>query len=117
MVWGRAWLLARRFVYWVSSRSSKCRANHLGALEMARRNSQAAVLPGVTSAPARASARPGDDDAEIAGWLAERARRVALGLAAALITARAYWPGEADLKAEVSSGLGWVAGVLIATAF
>ena len=35
-------------------------------------------------------------------------RRMALGLTAALMTARAFWPSEPDLKEGAGSGLYWV---------
>ena len=44
----------------------------------------------------------------------ERVRRIALGLTAALITARAFWPSEPDLREGAGSGLYWVFAVLIA---
>jgi O-antigen ligase len=47
------------------------------------------------------------------GRLGERIRRVALGLAAALMTARAFWPSEPDLKEEAGAGLPWVLVVLV----
>ncbi len=54
-----------------------------------------------------------DRDVESVKWLGERVRRIALGLAAALITARAFWPGEPDLKFEAGTGLYWDLAVLI----
>jgi len=57
----------------------------------------------------------------MATWLGERLRRFALGLLAALITARAFWPSEVDLKAEAGTGLHWdlailmVAGIALAS--
>jgi len=50
-----------------------------------------------------------DDDEESALRLAERTRRLALGLLAALVVARAFWPSEPDLKAGAGTGLIWVA--------
>jgi O-antigen ligase len=47
----------------------------------------------------------------VASQLGEWLRRAALGLAAALLTARAFFPGE---DAESGSGLLWVAGILLA---
>ena len=46
--------------------------------------------------------------------LAERLRRLALGLTAALITARAFFPSEPDLKEGAGSGLVWVLLVFVA---
>jgi hypothetical protein len=47
--------------------------------------------------------------------LGEILRRLALGLTAALISARAYWPSELNLKLEAGTGLEWARGVLVAT--
>ncbi len=41
-------------------------------------------------------------------YLAERLRRIALGLTAALITARAFWPSEPNLREGAGEGLSWV---------
>ncbi len=38
---------------------------------------------------------------------------MALGLTAALMTARAFWPSEPDLKEGAGSGLYWVFAVFI----
>jgi hypothetical protein len=46
--------------------------------------------------------------------LAERFRRLALGLTAALITARAFFPSEPNLKEGAGEGLGWVLLVFVA---
>ncbi len=54
-----------------------------------------------------------DPDAFIAVWLGERLRRVALGATAALVTARAYWTSEPDLRADAGGGLGWLLALLI----
>lgn len=54
-----------------------------------------------------------DSDAELAAWLGERLRRVALGLTVALLAARAYWPSEVDPKAEGGTGLSWDLAVLL----
>jgi O-antigen ligase len=40
-------------------------------------------------------------------------RRVALGLAAALVTARAYWPSEPDVKSGAGAGLSWALALLL----
>jgi len=40
-------------------------------------------------------------------------RRIALGLTAALITARAYWWSEPDLKEGAGKGLYWVLAVFV----
>lgn len=47
--------------------------------------------------------------------LGERLRRLALGLTAALATARAYWPSEPDPKAEAGTGLDWSLAMLLVT--
>jgi O-antigen ligase len=41
-------------------------------------------------------------------------RRIALGLTAALVTARAYWPSEPDVRSGAGAGLFWVLAILIA---
>lgn len=46
----------------------------------------------------------------------ELLRRVALGLTAALIVARAYWPGEMVREEHSIAGSSWVAAVLVALA-
>jgi O-antigen ligase len=43
----------------------------------------------------------------------ERLRRLGLGLTAALMTARAFWPSEPDLREGAGSGLTWVLAVLV----
>jgi O-antigen ligase len=45
--------------------------------------------------------------------LAERLRRLALGLTAALITARAFFPSEPNLREGAGDGLSWVRLVLV----
>lgn len=45
----------------------------------------------------------------------EQVRRLALGLFAALMTARAYWPSEIDPNQASGSGLVWVLAMLIVT--
>ncbi len=70
----------------------------------------------VANAPAHAlGAGEGDFEAAAAQW-GERLRRVALGLLASLLTARAYWPSETDPSQAAGSGLVWVLA-LICTAF
>lgn len=68
-------------------------------------------------------ARTDADDSDFessADVLGERVRRVALGLLAALITARAYWPSEVEPSKVSGTGLTWslalmvVAGLAIA---
>jgi hypothetical protein len=75
------------------------------------RNPRSTVLP---KPPARPSPEPlpeEPDEFTVAGeWL----RKAALGLTAALLTARAYFPSEPDLKAEAGSGLAWSMMVLVA---
>lgn len=55
-------------------------------------------------------------DAQLADWLGERLRRGALGLTAALMTARAFWPSEVDPKAEGGTGLYWDLAILLVAA-
>jgi hypothetical protein len=97
---------------------------------MSRRKPRTPVLPGPESSPgprpkpgARAGATveppapaPGpelDHDAEVALWLGERLRRVALGATAALIVSRALWPGEPDFRYDAGTGLAWVLALLV----
>src|SRR4051794_23153159 len=79
---------------------------------MSRRNPKPRHAAGTGSAAA--VAEPYDDpDVEVAAWLGERLRRVALGATAALIVSRAYWPGEADWASDAGAGLGWVFALLV----
>lgn len=48
-------------------------------------------------------------DPDLARQVGERARRFALGLFAAIVAARAYWPSE---DADKGTGMGWVAAIL-----
>jgi O-Antigen ligase len=48
-----------------------------------------------------------------AATVGEQIRRLALGLFAALMTARAYWPSETDPNQASGSGLVWVLAMLI----
>ena len=48
-----------------------------------------------------------------AAKVGEQIRRLALGLFAALMTARAYWPSEIDPSQDSGSGLVWVLAMLI----
>lgn len=54
------------------------------------------------------------DDGDTAIILGERLRRYALGLTAALLTARAYWPSEPDVRNGAGSGLSWIMLLLFA---
>jgi hypothetical protein len=64
----------------------------------------------VTRSPAPASGLF-DEDEDVAAQVGERLRRIALGITAALIVVRAYFPGE---DADTGSGLGWVLAILTA---
>ena len=70
--------------------------------------------PAETRSPAP---RPADPDEkgwrETASSLGERIRRAALGLTAALVTARAYGTSEPDLEKGAGAGLSWVLVLLI----
>ncbi len=44
---------------------------------------------------------------------AERLRKIALGMTAALVTARAFWPSEPDLKTGASDGQSWILWLFI----
>ncbi|MFI5455771.1 MAG: O-antigen ligase family protein [Isosphaerales bacterium] len=89
---------------------------------MARRGAKSSVpprprptpRPGSGQAPARGPADRDDEDAgRAASQLRERIRRVALGLTAALVTARAFWPSEPDLNQGAGAGLTWVLVLLV----
>jgi hypothetical protein len=93
---------------------------------MARRGVKSSIPPNPPKArrpaerrepgPAEA-ARPIDrDESDSAGSMArlgERLRRAALGLTAALITARAYATSEPDLERGAGAGLYWVLALLV----
>jgi O-antigen ligase len=69
--------------------------------------------PDGASAQARQSAdREIADEARAAVHVGEFLRRSALGATAALMTARAFWPSEPDLRDGAGSGLSWVLLVL-----
>jgi O-antigen ligase len=51
--------------------------------------------------------------ADSAARMGESLRRIALGLLAALVTARAYWPSETEPNKASGSGLLWVLAMLI----
>ncbi|AGA25694.1 O-antigen ligase family protein [Singulisphaera acidiphila] len=80
---------------------------------MARRSPRPTVLPNPRLDRKGPESLSDDSDAELAAWLGERLRRVALGLTVALLTARAYWPSEVDPKAEGGAGLYWDLAVLL----
>ncbi len=64
------------------------------------------------SAPAPAGDRGGAGETS-AATVGEVVRRQALGLFAALMTARAYWPSETDLSRASGSGLVWSLAMLL----
>jgi hypothetical protein len=65
--------------------------------------------------PARSPSDQGDPYLQQdAAEMGERVRRIALGLTAALLTARAFWPSEPDLKEGAGGGLYWLFVVFIA---
>jgi len=73
-----------------------------------------APWPESKRAPAPGPAARDDRDlGRAASDLGERIRRVALGLTAALVTARAFWPSEPDLKEGAGAGLAWVLVLLV----
>jgi hypothetical protein len=53
------------------------------------------------------------EDEPLSPWLGERLRRAALGLTAALLVARPFWPGEGVREVETGLGLYWVWGVVL----
>lgn len=82
---------------------------------MARRSERMPRRRTPESFPTPADA-PGLFDPAGAARLGERLRRLALGLTAALIAARAYWPSEAVLEADTANGLGWILAILLTAA-
>src|SRR6478609_9570152 len=95
---GRAWCSPRRVACSEWSPSSKFPQPDLIETSriMSRRSPRPSVLPNPRPDRKKPDVLSDDDgsDAEIAAWLGERLRRVALGLTAALMTARAFWPSE-----------------------
>src|SRR5262245_37440723 len=90
---------------------------------MARRGARAPVPPAPKPARSPSSARElahasaESDDSDLRGRasrVGERMRRGALGLTTALLTARAFWPSEPDLKEGAGAGLIWVLVLLVA---
>jgi O-antigen ligase len=69
--------------------------------------------PRTRTSARRSSSFDRDPDVELGLYLGERARRVALGLTAALLVARAFWPSEPDIRNDAGGGLVWVFAVLI----
>lgn len=59
---------------------------------------------------------PIDDHGSEASRRAEILRRLALGLLAALIAARGYWPSEPHLRDGAAAGLGWDLAVFLVAA-
>jgi tetratricopeptide (TPR) repeat protein len=82
---------------------------------MARRSEREARRRTPAPVPTPADA-PGLFDPADAAWLGERLRRLALGLTAALIMARAFWPSEGVREAETAGGLGWILTLLVTAA-
>jgi hypothetical protein len=71
--------------------------------------------PEAAGALARRAADQVDQErGDPAAFVGERLRRVALGLTAALVTARAYSASEPDLEKGAGAGLYWVLALLIA---
>lgn len=80
---------------------------------MARRKHRPIVYVEPSAIAAEPAGLLGDVQPE-AAELGEVFRRVALGLAAALIVARAYWPAEYDAEANSGSGLWWALLMIVA---
>ena len=83
---------------------------------MARRNPSPFAGPEPDAGPPRPSTRRGTTPSPTkkrASGLGERLRRIALGATAALLTARAFWPSEADYQADAGTGLLWVFALLL----
>ena len=90
---------------------------------MARRGAKPSVplppRPSQQSDTKNKAARPSTDRDQTdleqeAAETSERVRRIALGLTAALVTARAFWPSEPDLREGAGGGLYWLFVVFIA---
>lgn len=77
---------------------------------MSRRRTKVAVP---ATSPTKVPAGLFDEDEDLAAQVGERLRRLSLGMTAALITARAFFPGE---DADTGSGLVWVLAILLAGA-
>ena len=67
------------------------------------------IAPG---APGEAGAPEEETATSLIG---ERIRRIALGLTAALMVARAFWPSEPDLREGAGEGLPWVLALFVVT--
>jgi O-antigen ligase len=61
-------------------------------------------------------ADPADDFERGLATVGERLRQAALGLTAALVVARMYWPGEAFGERDTGHSLGWSLAMLVAAA-
>ncbi len=67
----------------------------------------------IVAGPPRPLDRDEPDAAGTAARAGERVRRVALGLTAALVVARAYTTSEPDMEYGAGAGLYWVLALLI----
>src|SRR5262245_66624268 len=78
---------------------------------MSRRNIRSAVPPRPT--PPTSSNRPRSAEPPSGPvWWGDWLRRIALGLTAGLVTARAYWPAEPE-GLDAGSGLDWAFALLV----
>ena len=78
----------------------------------ARRPKTPSLQPRANRSPRPIEPPPVDDD-PLAPRIGEWLRRIALGLLAALIVARPYWPCEGVREEETGLGLAWVFTLLI----
>jgi hypothetical protein len=75
----------------------------------------AQLTPRPLPKPNSPSAAGAPEEATATSLMGEQIRRIALGLTAALMVARAFWPSEPDLREGAGEGLPWVLTLLVVT--
>ncbi|GAC1328022.1 MAG: hypothetical protein NVSMB14_18330 [Isosphaeraceae bacterium] len=78
----------------------------------ARRHKIPSPRPRANLSPRSIEPQRADDD-PLAPRVGESLRKIALGLLAALIVARPYWPCEGVREEETGLGLSWVCSILL----